>query len=377
MHELQQILAAEPECRALAIQQYEIHRALGVLSQKDQDLFVRETLKQVPISTDEFVAKVIARVDATVHASSKTVEPGRQISTPWIAVALLALVASLLLILFRQTERDMPKQPKAVAANAKVKFIHTAQTKFLGAFAPEIGSEAIVDHEYILTSGSVQLQFPAGAEVIVQGPAVFQVAGNDRLNVTIGRCSVYCPKGAEGFVVDTPNARVVDRGTRFFVNAVESAATEVHVVDGIADVFQNAKSHTSQSEPTEAPKADANQAAMVRLTKNEARMVESDIKPDPRPNGFRSNLYQYRLPDRVISYQATHENGGVKYLTSVDVQRDGTVQRYPIAELIASRLTWFKIEEKNRRHAALGRRTRSAQQSYGTDARHGSQYRRH
>ncbi|MFO0941694.1 MAG: hypothetical protein U0930_13130 [Pirellulales bacterium] len=352
LEELRQILTENPDCRSLAIGQYQVHRALGVLSLPDQELFIRETLKHVPSSSDEFVANVLARVDSAFASSPKPAQPKSTVIKSGFVVALFAVVASLLLLLYYKDDHVAKSSSQITTADAKVRFTHTAQTKFLGAFAPEIGAEAVVNHEYILTSGSIQLQFPTGAEVIVQGPAVFQIASDDRLNVTIGRCSVYCPKGAEGFEVDTPNARVVDRGTRFFINVVESAATEVHVVDGIADVLQNSKVEAPSNRVKD--KSDTAQSNMVRLKKNEARTVEGNSKLDLLPTDFRSQLYQYRLPDRVISYQGTQENGGVKFLTSVDVQRGGEIKRYPVQELIASRLTWFKIEEKivDMRHLA-------------------------
>ncbi len=213
-----------------------------------------------------------------------------------------------------------------------------------------MGSAAVVGREYILTSGSVQLQFQNGAQVIVQGPAVFEVAQGNRLEVTVGRCSVYCPPGAEGFVVDTPNAHVVDRGTRFFVNVVESSATEVHVVDGIADVYAPTKDQRSISPPP----AEQTSPTVIRLAERQARMIESNRTFATEPTEFKSSLYQYGLPDRLLSYQATTENGGAKDLISLEVQRGGKVYRLPVEELVRSKLTWFKIEEKifDMRHLA-------------------------
>lgn len=371
LEELRLILSNNSDCRSIAIQQYQIHRALGVFSRSDHELFIRETLSHLPASSDEFVASVLARVDSGLAGVAKPTESFRSVRMLWFAVSVAAIAASLLLLLFYPFHKVSPelasstipdaKNADAKNLDAKVKFTHTAKAKFLGAFAPEIGSEATRDHEYILTSGSVQLQFPAGAEVIVAGPAVFQIASSDRLSVTIGRCSVYCPKGAEGFVVDTPNARVVDRGTRFFVHVVESAATEVHVVDGIADVLQNEKQPALPDQMKQPSQMDTGSSAMVRLKKNEAGTVEGNNDLDLRPTDFRSQLYQYSLPDRVISYQGTHENGGVKYLTSIDVQRGGQTRGYSVENLINSRLTWFKNEKKivDMRHLA-GERSMSS-----------------
>lgn len=344
MEQLRESLDAHPEFRTVAIEQYQTHRALGLVARQDSDAFVRSILQRVPASSEDFVAEVVAQVSARREASKFSNLKKPSFRANWATAAVLVLVASLLLFLTFLWRYEKTGLALSNVARTSVKFTNTARTKFLGAFAPAIGQEAIVNHEYILTSGSVQMLFPKGAEVIVQGPAVFQITNETSLKVTVGRCSVYCPQGAEGFVVYTPNAQVVDRGTRFFVNVVESSATEVHVVDGVADVFQSESKQTDDKVTSE----------RIRLRKHEARMIESDQSIAARSTDFRSNLYQYQLPDRIISYQGTYEDGGIKDLTSIDVQRDGQVRKFAVEELIRSRLSWFRNERKivDMRHLA-------------------------
>lgn len=353
MAELRALISNQPNSKAIAVDQYQLHRLLCLISSEDSEAFVDTTIQRLPANTDDFVASVVSRV--TAQSQRLSIERGFPRKKNWIFAAAIVAASILILLLnnpFNSRTHKPIEQIDAPLALTDVKFTSTARTKFLGAFTPAIGSVAMNNHEYILTSGSVQMLFPNGAEVIVQGPAVFQVADENRLNVSVGRCSVHCPRGAEGFVVETPNTQVVDRGTRFFVNVVESSATEVHVVEGIAEVYRQ-----SEREQSQQPRVKVNASSdMVRLKKHEARLFESDEDAVPQLTDFKSSLFQSQLPDRIIAYEATQEDGGAKNLESIDIQRGGKVTRYSAQQLIGAELTWFKIEDKiaDMRHLAGG-----------------------
>ncbi len=347
--ELKAIIESQPECKTIAIEQYQIHRVLGLIAAKNSDEFVKATIQRLPKSSDDFVAQVMARANSQ-SAGSDCLNPNQSSRTlKWLALVATLVAAIGLVIIALRPERHRGAFKSSAKTDTAVRFTNTARSKFLGSFAPSIDSDAVPDREYILTSGSVQLQFPTGAEVIVEGPAVFHVVEMQRLHVSVGRCSVYCPPGAEGFAIDTPSARVVDRGTRFFVNVIESLATEVHVVEGIADVYAPTKENGS----TESSKAeDTAINTTIRMTEHQARTFEGET--NSQSTDFRSKLYQSQLPDRILSYQATQEDGGAKDLISVRVQRNGQTMTYQAQELIGARITSFKIAEKisDMRHLA-------------------------
>lgn len=347
--ELKAIIESQPECKSIAIEQYQIHRALGLIAAQNSEEFVKATIQRLPKSSDDFVAQVMARANPLSTGSDSLKATRSHRSLKWLAlVATVVASISLAIIALRNETRHDAIVPQA-SIDAVVKFTNTARSKFLGSFAPSMDSDAILDREYILTSGSVQLRFPTGAEVIVEGPAVFQIVEKERMHVSVGRCSVYCPPGAEGFAIDTPSARVVDRGTRFFVNVIESSATEVHVIDGVADVY----ALTKEIAPKHSPNAD-NSATnkTIRMTENQARTFEGETAS--QSTDFRSKLFQSQLPDRILSYEATQEDGGAKDLIGVRVQRDGQLKTFPAQELIGARITSFKIAEKisDMRHLA-------------------------
>ncbi len=209
-----------------------------------------------------------------------------------------------------------------VEPGSEVKFTSLAQASFFGELTPPIGSTPELQRDYSLMSGSVELSFPDGAATIVEAPAVFRVESDDRLALDVGRCSVHAPPGAEGFRVDTPNSRVVDRGTRFFVNVSESNETEVQVVEGAADIFPEDET-----------------AGMVHLKNGSARRVGNNGLV---PMDFSADSYRKQVPDRIVSFEATNgPDGRARVLSSVTVQRDGLIRQYDAQNLIPIELVSF------------------------------------
>ena len=61
-----------------------------------------------------------------------------------------------------------------------------------------------------LKSGIVQVEFYTGARVLVEGPADFQLVSGSEAFCPSGRVSAEVPPQARGFVIRTPQMRVVD-----------------------------------------------------------------------------------------------------------------------------------------------------------------------
>ena len=83
-----------------------------------------------------------------------------------------------------------------------------------------------------LVSGVSEFIFANGATATIEGPALFEPLGPDRLSVQEGKVLCHCPDETSRLTVITPNSQVIDRGTVFGV-AVESAdRTRVAVIKG-------------------------------------------------------------------------------------------------------------------------------------------------
>ncbi|MCG6158270.1 FecR domain-containing protein [Rubinisphaera margarita] len=250
----------------------------------------------------------------------------------WSGSAIAALLLMGVLLNWTPGFRD-DVPPHVRVSTSQVHFANLAQARFFGELTPSIRSAPILDRDYVLQAGMVELAFPKGATAIIEAPAVFRVKSDEHLALHVGNCSVHAPEGAEGFHVETPATCVVDRGTRFSVSVSETNATEVQVIEGAADVYRRTGEATRPSEKN----------FQARLLRNEAHRYSYAAEAPGEVIPFNSASYQYALPDRVVSYTATEKEGqGARDLVSVTVQRGGRQIELPVGELVPAKLTWFK-----------------------------------
>ncbi len=84
---------------------------------------------------------------------------------------------------------------------------------------------------YSLASGVAQLSFESGTDVILEGPCELVVLDGDSARLVNGNVFVNVTELSNGFVLETPESRVIDQGTEFAVS-IDEESTEVHVFDG-------------------------------------------------------------------------------------------------------------------------------------------------
>ncbi|QEG02740.1 FecR protein [Stieleria maiorica] len=353
--ELRELLAADESRVTLAADLFQTHRLLGLVVEEEpsrQDDFVRETMAKLPSDPDDFVGRVMSKVRKTKPADADLRGAGgvddkshRPYRPPvaavglWVAAAVLLLAAvSFYLLPGGPNEIEIGSTGKPSTGNAsvggEVRLASSARATFFGELSPPVGTVLVPQREYVLMTGMVEVAFPAGASAILEGPAVFRVTSGESLALDVGRCSVHAPDGAEGFRVDTPASRVVDRGTRFAVSVSETSVTEVHVTEGAADVYENADPAAAETN------------TQTRLVGGEAKAFSTarGINVDAVP--FDAGVYRDGLPDRVVSYEASEaDGGGAELLRSVTIQRGGRVMKIAVSDLIPARLTWFRATE--------------------------------
>lgn len=328
---LDQQLASDPAARRIYLEYLQIH----------------EDLPEVAFHLGNF-----AELQHTAPASTPAVSaPGARKVSNWrpsnwqtgLAVALLLPLAVLTGMLLSRGDKTVAfnqqaSDPQAVVSpTAGVRFSSMARAKFFGELPPAIHSTPTPQRDYVLIEGQVELMFPRGAKAIIEGPAVFRVLTGERMALDIGRCSVHAPEGAEGFQVDTPDVNIVDRGTRFSVNVLETNVTDVQVVEGAADIYRKRASHD-----------EAAQDFQLRLNPTDAWRFSYPDPSMPKPLSFNADHYQAQLPDRVISYEATRtSSGSADNLQSITVQRGGKTYHMPVEDLIPSQVTWFHAQESH------------------------------
>ncbi|MCA8982387.1 MAG: FecR domain-containing protein [Planctomycetaceae bacterium] len=344
--ELRGMLAADAELLEEATRLYQTHHLLGLLAAEEpsrEEAFVQETMARLPVSQDRLVSRIMSKLP---HSREKAFGPRAGRSwRQWIAPFALLCVLVLYLQYFSPGGRHIAPTPAGNTASlaelgtqGDVRLANQSRARFFGELASPTGSSVPTGREYVLIEGLVELSFPQGATAIIEGPAVYRVLSTECLAMDMGRCSVHAPDGAEGFRVETPSTRVVDRGTRFTVSVSELNETDVQVVEGAADVYRyphHAPRHDDAEEVEDLP-------LVKRLVHGEARRFTGAGSAPMLSVPFDPAAYRALLPDRVVSYEATRENGGARELLDVTIQRGGKLQHIPAAELIPAEVVWFR-----------------------------------
>ena len=258
------------------------------------------------------------------RADDKPIVPTRLSKNTMTLFALTAFAIAASLMLIATFPEWLRSDTLAKSKTKDVVLVQSAGGRFFRDTMPAVGLPLESRHEYALIAGVIELKFAGGAEVILEAPAVLEIESAERLMVKRGACSVHAPPGAEGFQVLTPQTEVTDLGTRFAVSVSEDGDTEVHVVEGAAEVRGR----------------DPKSLDKVLLKESQASRFDGD---DSSAIEFAPSQFRGHLPDRIVSFRigstAGVSNGR---LESVLVQRDGRPYEYTVQQLIGVDVTHFR-----------------------------------
>jgi len=104
-----------------------------------------------------------------------------------------------------------------------------------------VGHMARLNH-VVLIRGSVQMRLSSGVLLDVAAPVEMTLVDDMHVQVLSGRITADVGADGKGFVIETPQARVVDLGTRFGVDASDAAQTSVLVFQGQVEVYEKGAS---------------------------------------------------------------------------------------------------------------------------------------
>jgi len=185
---------------------------------------------------------------------------GQLQSLPWVDAAPLIIFGMLMLAVGLvvgmrlgdrepvavQSSHELPEQPATVvddreaaasplapqAAPTFATLTRTLDSEWEAGALPTHAGARLATGKLRLTKGVAQITFDSGAEVLVEGPAVFELTSARDGTLSFGKLVAHVPPAAIGFTIRTSSAAVVDLGTEFGVIAEAQGATEVHVFDG-------------------------------------------------------------------------------------------------------------------------------------------------
>lgn len=88
------------------------------------------------------------------------------------------------------------------------------------------------DPTFVLRRGYAKLVFDNQAEVVLEGPSEFKILSDNQVWLDYGRLYATVPESAQGFTVQTAQAKTVDLGTEFGIKESLDGETEIHVIKG-------------------------------------------------------------------------------------------------------------------------------------------------
>ncbi len=154
-----------------------------------------------------------------------------------------------------------------------------------------------------LEQGLAELTFARGTKVLLAGPSRFTVTSASGGFLETGSLTALVPPAARGFVIETPQASIIDQGTEFAVEIGPQENLQVHVFQGAVDLVSRASAGPPTRERIAAGasicyarqgilwKRPARPAQFVRVHQLPQRSEEQYI-PNPAWPALRARLRQ-------------------------------------------------------------------------------------
>ncbi|MEM6692488.1 MAG: FecR domain-containing protein, partial [Planctomycetota bacterium] len=175
------------------------------------------------------------RQDASIDLVSK---PEKLRFQTLLTVASIAAAVVLAFALLRQGRTESRESASAKRAQPAVARVVAAVDAKWRDSAPLPGLLLGVG-SFHLDAGSVELEFDEGAHVSITAPTAFDLKSVNHLHIRSGNLVAEIPEDALGFSVTTPQSEIVDLGTEFGVVVDDNGQTDVHVIDGLVQVFES------------------------------------------------------------------------------------------------------------------------------------------
>ena len=193
------------------------------------------------LGADEKTAPAIefSEDDSRQELIQHVVYPPRQkrtISKLGIASLIVSAAAVILLVLF---VKIVPHQPYSVEVATLVDQIHVQWAQ--SGTHPETGGRLWTNEGPLdLKKGVVKLRYDDGVDVVIEGPASFEIERSG-IYLEYGRLYSEVSETGIGFTVETPTSQFIDLGTEFGVQADINGSSELHVLKGNVQLFAGSR----------------------------------------------------------------------------------------------------------------------------------------
>lgn len=184
---------------------------------------------------------------AALDVGSRTRLGWRRVA--WAVAASLAVVATANMLARRDASMTtaksnpvdrqtatLPTKPKADLPAARLSYV-SPSVRRPGDQRPFATSSTVAAGDLIsLTQGELELTYTSGTRLLLAGPSEFAVAESGGRLLSGGLVASVTEEGY-GFTIDTPNGKIIDRGTEFGVAVDDFGVSEVSVFQGAVEAY--------------------------------------------------------------------------------------------------------------------------------------------
>jgi len=300
---LRAMLRTDLAARRLFLQQMDIHGRLcwefGDAAEQDDNWLTKVLTEQLSTPPTPDKTRLHLREISEILLDNKT-----RLSFAGVALAAVALVV--VVVCLWQTARA----PSASSDTPVASVVSTIAARWNDSAEYQSGRD-IFRGAVELLDGLAALETVTGARILLEAPVSLYLLDAGRAYLHSGRIVVHCDRPGE-FVVDTRNARVIDKGTEFGVSTEVAGETLIQVFEG--KVRANSKGAGGQ--PLQA----------IDLLEGEAYRVEADPDVPPRKEAFKHGLFVRRFPESEAGLKPFHQKRAhIERISIVRTLKDFTV----------------------------------------------------
>jgi hypothetical protein len=285
---LEELLAADPECRRQYLEYVDVHARLLVHPRFSGGQILppgeEHPDRPTPVSTPDTAASPPAPQTMTPGRNRRRVVQALRYGL----VAGATLAASLLVQLYwlhprePQGQHSSAPEPRSVEPPRYVATLtQSAECVWEQSSAPGRAGSRLLPGELHLRRGVARIHFDSGPDLVVEGPAALRIESATAAAVLQGKVVFRTDETATPFDLHTPASTLVDLGTEYAV-VVGPEGEEVHVFAG---------------EVQRTPRAATGEAPAEHLAAGEARRYAGSPAAPGRPTALDPARFVRQLTD--------------------------------------------------------------------------------
>jgi ferric-dicitrate binding protein FerR (iron transport regulator) len=155
-------------------------------------------------------------------------------------------------------------------------------------------------------SGTLEIRLRSGVSLKIEAPAECELVSPMLVRVAVGKITADVGMLGKGFVIETPQGRIVDQGTVFGVDASTAEHTDVVVFQGLVDVY-------SKSDGNDFTSLRSGETLRMKNHRRASRIVSSFTAGTDERESTHGSPTQNALITAVGDSMTTDDEGAMKW----------------------------------------------------------------